>query len=480
MLVSPLLLLCLDLPRALAASDENKDGEEDQAPVAIKTGVIAELWPLVMPTASSVQRAFEIWRSQNPSTTAVTMPLDKLEIPERQTASMVRVRGMLVPPQTGGYTIQIFGLDPAELFIADGADGEPAEWKMVQCTSNPNTGAGRVKLEQGVAKRFEYWTMGRGKTSVQWESATRASEHAARQLLVAKQPIPASSMAAPMAKPGERHANGLLDNWEKQSGLDVDSGEGPNGPWGDPDGDGVPNWLEQITGGNPLKPDSEGRDGLIRWEVWRNIPGKYVFDLTRSRNFPQHPDEVRYLRRIEIPVGNGNDYGSRLRGLITPPATGEYTLMLVANDTAELWLGETDSWQTKKLIAKAEQDGAQGRWTRGSEQSRKPLFPEQTAKVFLNQGQRYYIEILHKQQTKEDFCAVAWIPPGALTPEVIGSEALVSWQRDMDDPLDTCLPESQRRPVGIMVNGIDPAGRTAYDDPDHDDPDHDGPTNFDE
>jgi len=459
----------------MAAPDENQAAEPNLAPAAISVGVVAELWPLAMPAATSVQRAFEIWRSQTSPAGGTTLPLDKLEIPERGTASMVRVRGVLLAPQTGGYTIQVIGVDPAEFFLADGADGAPAEWRLVQRNGNPNTGAGRVKLEQGVARRFEYWTMGRGKTSVQWELANRASAHAAKNLLVAKQPIPASSMAAPAAKPGERHANGLLDSWKKQAGLNVDSGEGPNSPWGDPDGDGVPNWLEQLSGGHPLKPDAEGRDGLIRWDLWRNIPGKYVFDLTRTAGFPQHPDEVRYLRRLEIPVGNGNEYGSRLRGLIKAPATGEFTFMLAANDTAELYLGDTESWQSKKMIARAEQQGAQARWTRAADQGGKPLFPEQMAKISLKKGQRYYIEILHKQQEKEDFCTVAWIPPGAAAPEVIGAESLVSWQRDKDDPSDSGLPESWRQSAGLMADGVDPADRTAYADPDFD-----GISNYDE
>ncbi len=445
------------------------------ADMEIKPGVVAEIWPFEMPAAALQPHAFNTWRSQVPPTTATILPLEKLEIPARETTSMVRVRGMLVPPQTGGYTIQVIGVDPAEFFLADGADGAPAEWRMVQRNGNPNSGAGRVKLEQGVAKRFEYWTMGRGKTSVQWELASRASEHASKTLLVAKQAIPASNLNAPAAKPGERHANGLLDNWKQQSGLDVNSGEGPNSHWGDPDGDGVPNWLEQICGGLPLKQDSEGRAGLIRWEVWRGIPGKYVFDLTRSANFPQRPDEVRYLRRLETPVGNGNDYGSRLRGLIEAKTSGDYTFLLAANDTAELWLGENESWQTKKLIARADQQGAQARWTRAVDQGGKPLFPEQTAKVALKKGQRYYIEILHKQQGREDFCAVAWIPPGAATPEVIGPDALVSWQRDKDDLLDTGLPDSFRQAWGLMADAVDPADRVA-----NADPDHDGLTNYNE
>lgn len=439
--------------------------------VADEVGLVAESWPLDTATNDAAQRVFELRRSQASATGATTSQLDKLEIPARDNPSLVRVRGVLIPPQTGGYTFNIYGIDDAELWLAD---DETGEWKLVQSKGNPVTGVGRIKLQQGVAKRFEFWTKGGNEMLVQWESvqwlpAASATAKPVKKVIVAKQSIPASSMKARIAKEGERHGDGLKDGWKQKTGLDLNSEDGPNGPWGDPDGDGLLNWQEQIAGTNPQKADAEGRMGLMRLEVWRNIPGKYVFDLTRSANFPQKPTEFRYLNRLEIPVGNGSDYGSRMRGWIKAPASGEYTFSIIANDTAELWLGNTESFQSKKLIAHVEQDGPQAMWSRRFEQGVKPLFPEQvSAKISLVQGQKYYVEVLHKQGGKEDHCSVGWLMPGATALQVIGGDSLVSWEGDKEDMDDDGLPDAWQQAVGLRAEGINAASSNASADPDHD------------
>ncbi|MCX6975280.1 MAG: hypothetical protein NTZ94_13510, partial [Verrucomicrobia bacterium] len=62
-------------------------------------GVVAELWPLERLATDSPRRAFEILRSQAPKSKATTLPLDKFEIPARETPSLVRVRGVLTAPE---------------------------------------------------------------------------------------------------------------------------------------------------------------------------------------------------------------------------------------------------------------------------------------------------------------------------------------------------------------------------------------------
>jgi hypothetical protein len=446
-------------------------GEEPKGDAG--TGVVAGIWALDKPVvaAPAAPREFEKWRGQVPPGGGTTMPLERLAIPAREVDSMVRVRGVLVPPRTGGYTVQIVGTDESELWLLDDVTGE---WKLIQRKGNPNVGGDRIRLEQGAARTFGFWTMGRKAVEVQWELATRDANNV-RTVHVAKEAIPATSMTDPAAKPGSLHGDGLRDEWKQKWGLSTDTGEGPAGPFGDPDGDSVLNWREQIAGTDPLKADAEGRDGLVRWEVWRNIPGRYVFDLGRSGNFPQHPDEIRYLNRLEIPVGNGNEYGSRVRGLIKAPATGEYTFMVIANDTAELWLGENETAQSRRLIARVDQPGVKSRWTRRIGGVEKPLFSEQTGKVTLEEGKRYYVEVLHKQFENEDHCAVGWIVPGAQTPEVIGAGAIVSWKPDPSDVLDDGLPDAWQQSAGLMAGTVDPADRTASADPDQD-----GLTNWDE
>jgi len=61
--------------------------------------------------------------------------------------------------------------------------------------------------------------------------------------------------------------DGLLDGWEVKYGLNPLSSSGADGRDGDPDADGLSNFLEQTLGSNPRSLDSDN-DGLLdAWEV---------------------------------------------------------------------------------------------------------------------------------------------------------------------------------------------------------------------
>lgn len=430
--------------------------------------ISAEVWPLLDAAPVSSRLDFEQRRSQAPAHASI-LNLDHLEIPERKQAELVRVRGSIIPPVSGQYFLEVIGADAAELWMMNPTT---SEWKLMQANGNPRIGPYHCSLQQGEAQPFEFWTMGSGKVSVHWHCIDR-SDPKIRKELVANGPIPGTCLSKLNKREGERFGDGLKDAWKEKSGLNPESGDGLNGPWGDPDLDKLLNWQEQIAGTNPLKADAEGAASLVRWEIWRDVPGRYVYDLTRDSGFPAKPDEVRYLSRLELPVGSGNDYGARVRGLLTAPASGEYTVMIIADDTAEFWLGETESFQSKRLVARVNQPGAESRWHRRSEKVEKPLLPEQVAKVHLEQGKRYYLEILHKQSNKTDHCSVAWIVPGSTTREVIGGKALTAWRPDQQDADDDSLPDAWQKSYDFDKKDASLRGAQA-------DLDGDGVSNWDE
>ena len=458
---------------ALACFIQSATGGQEPAEKQIS----AQIWQLGdVPDGLSPKALMEQWRAADPPSGAQVLEIGELSVPARGEAGMVRVAGNLTAPATGDYAFFMGGGDPripagnewSELWIQD-ADG--GAWRLAQSTGNPNKRSGRTRLKEGDPRRFELWVMGRRAATVKWEVRDFDPVKQGPVITVPRGIVPGSALAPRTAAPDDRHGDGLRDSWKRRHGLDPHDDMGPNGPWGDPDGDGLLNWQEQLLGSDPMEADADGRAGLVRWELWRDIPGTYVFDLLRAEHFPTGPREVRFLDRLEIPPGNGRHYGSRVRGTLVAPVAGEYTFKIIADNSAELWLGEDESWQTRRRVASANQQpgAARLRWTRGGPDGGKlPLRDEQIARVTLRAGQKYYLEILHKQGGGPDHCAVAWVLPGADEPELIDGRHLVSWQPCLTDAADDGLPDEWQRATGLLDSGVDPAMRHAEADPDGD------------
>lgn len=444
--------------------------EAEQIPPA-SGSVTADVWPHEIANDVPPKVAFEQMRAQQPGGEPEAIALDGLAIPARDRTSMVRVTGILNPPVTGDYAFSIhapgqlptFRPDETELWVLDDKTGV---WKLAQTTGNPVKRSGRTHMAKGVPRRFELWTMGKAAVSVDWEVRDFDAVAEGAAVALPRQAVPASALQPRSSMTDVGDATGL-------GGISI----GPDSPWGDPDRDGLLNWQEDLRNLNPRIADSKGAPGLVLWELWRNIPGQYVFDLRRAAHFPTGSREIRYLDRLEIPTGNGTQYGSRVRGLLVAPSDGEYTFKITAGNSAELWLGTDDSWQTKRLIAQTDQKGA-GRagWTRHDENGEKiPLHPEQSATITLKAGQKYYLEILHKQDTSTDYCAVAWVLPGTQETALITAENLVSFQTSPTDTDDDGLPDEWQRSSGLLDAAIVPNQRHSEADPDFD-----GATNRDE
>jgi len=87
--------------------------------------------------------------------------------------------------------------------------------------------------------------------------------------------------------------------------------------------------------------------GFVRWDVYTNISGGAVADLTGNSKYPSQPDETYYLTKMDSTVvyqpdsskpENHDFYGSRMWGVFVPPATGDYIFYLRSDDASQLWL----------------------------------------------------------------------------------------------------------------------------------------------
>jgi ELWxxDGT repeat protein len=174
--------------------------------------------------------------------------------------------------------------------------------------------------------------------------------------------------------------------------------------------------MERPIGGNRLipytPPPCQGTGTIVR-EIWTNIPGTSVSAI--PVNSP--PNRTVALTSFATPNYYANDYGSRIRGYLCAPATGAYTFWIASDDNSELWLSTNDNPATKRKIASVTGATSVNQWTKYASQV--------SGSINLVQGQRYYIEVLHKEANGGDHVEVGWqIPSGPLERPIPGNRLI--------------------------------------------------------
>src|SRR5262249_46866924 len=151
-------------------------------------------------------------------------------------------------------------------------------------------------------------------------------------------------------------------------------------------------------------PHGTGGSGTILREFWLNITGNTTASLTSSAAYPNNPSGSEQLTSLEGPVNAADNYGARIRGYIHPLITGAYTFWLAADDGGDLLLSTDDTPANATRIAFV--DG----WTNSREWTKYPS--QKSATINLVAGQKYYIEVLHKEAGGGANVAVSWQGPG--------------------------------------------------------------------
>jgi hypothetical protein len=162
--------------------------------------------------------------------------------------------------------------------------------------------------------------------------------------------------------------------------------------------------------------------GTVLREYWTGINGTSVSDLTSDPRFPQSPTGHDLLPTFEAPTDWADNYGTRVRGHLHPPRTGDYTFWIASDDGSELWLSTDDSPANRVKIASVPT------WTGSREWGKDPA--QKSTPITLVAGQSYYIEALQKEGSGGDNLAVGWAKPGQPTDspsQVIPGEFLTPW-----------------------------------------------------
>jgi M6 family metalloprotease-like protein len=144
--------------------------------------------------------------------------------------------------------------------------------------------------------------------------------------------------------------------------------------------------------------------GGVRREVWTGVAGTALTALLALPAYPNSPNVTGTLTSFEAPQGYGDNYGQRLRGYVTAPATGDYTFWIAGDDQCELRLSTDDHPGRAVPIAKVSGWTAFRGWNTVAEQK--------SALIRLEAGKRYFIEALHKEGGAGDHVSVGWQGPG--------------------------------------------------------------------
>ena len=170
----------------------------------------------------------------------------------------------------------------------------------------------------------------------------------------------------------------------------------------------LPHWLtvngvaDALTGTNLIAPGSQGiytnigfTTGYIEYDLFQGITGTNLNTLTNNANYPSHPSKVEYLGSTYWYESSiGANYGSRMAGILVPPVSGEYELLVYSQGYSQLSLGTNESPASARVIAST------------------PTY--YSAGVTLQAGQPYFIEALTKEGSSPgDLFEAGWLQPGS-------------------------------------------------------------------
>lgn len=167
--------------------------------------------------------------------------------------------------------------------------------------------------------------------------------------------------------------------------------------------------------------------GVYR-QLWTNLNSKLgdtlaaLTNTANNSNWPNNPSAAytHVFTNFETELNTGmNYYGQRLRAFVVPPMNGYYTFWIASDDTSLLLLSTNENSANEKPIASVTSYTTWRDFTAEANQ--------QSVPIYLQGGQRYYLEALMQQGTGGDNLTVQWeLPNGTIelpltTPSAAGT-----------------------------------------------------------
>jgi len=269
----------------------------------------------------------------------------------------------------------------------------------------------------------------------------------------------------------------LPDDWETLHGFNPAALEtGQYSPASDSDKDGFHNVQEAELGGDPFV--SESLAGHLTAEVWHGLLGLDVESLVESDHFYQEPDERRAVTGTSLRHVSATA-GARVRGYITPTATGTHYFWISARDGAEFWLSADHTKYRKKRLAVMGAISGTAHGVYSEEGEHWDRFSSQMSEgVELVAGQTYFFEMLNQRSVYWGAdLSVAWAPPGG-DREILPASVVSSYAFEPADNDDDYLPDAWESQYGL--NPLDNGALDREREGEHGDYDHDGLSNREE
>ncbi len=191
-----------------------------------------------------------------------------------------------------------------------------------------------------------------------------------------------------------------------------------------------------------VEPDCSVEANGVLFERFDNVGGRTIEDMFTADPagaIPTYddagPSYVARLNTFEMPENVGDEYAARFRGFIVPDSTGGHVFRIAGDDQAVMFLSTDADPANKVAIASVTNmtttaptfdtltgsiGGSEG-WTPVRDWLNTDVkYPNQeSAMITLTAGQRYYVEVLYKEELFNDHLSIGWQVPGSTTFDLI-------------------------------------------------------------